>query len=56
MIVVYKNGVAETKLDENDYPAIAATIDRVQGGVVGIVFRDTEGNLTSYVKEEDNEG
>ena len=45
MIVVYKNGVENSRIDEKDYPSINEAIIRVMGGAVGIVFRDTEGNL-----------
>lgn len=55
MILVYKNGVIDSKITEEEYPAITAAIDKVGGGATGIVFRDTLGNLISYVKEESDE-
>lgn len=55
MILVFKNGVLDSEISETQFPAISKAIDNVSGGAVGIVFRDTLGNLISYVKETGDE-
>lgn len=56
MIEVYKNGVLQNTLSEDEYDGIAWKIDQVSNGIaVGFVVREENGDLTAYVKAEEGE-
>lgn len=52
---MYRNGVEVLRKNEEEFPALVNQINSVGCDAVGLVYRELNGDLISYVKEEENE-